>query len=123
MCDNKVVMQRGQSPTAFRLVNIFCKGMRKLADNAYQNSSGNGKKGLANGWKVAIIAILGALMLSPLDVIPDGFPVVGFADDIAYLIGIITTVANMINGRKATSVDEDAPYTPPMYNDVDNNSK
>lgn len=95
-----------------------------MADNAYQNgSAGGGKKGLSNGWRVAIMALLGLLMISPLDIIPDGIPVAGLADDLAYLIGIITTVVNMINSRKATSVDDNAPYTPPMYNDVEDNSK
>ena len=99
---------------------FFCKGRINVADNAYQNGS-SGNKGLGGGWKIAIIALLSLLMISPLDIIPDGIPVAGLADDIAYLIGIITTVSNMINSRKATSVDDNASYTPPMYNDVDSN--
>lgn len=98
-----------------------------MADNTYQNSTGTEKKGLTNGWRIAIIAVLAALIISPVDIISGDILTggVGLIDDVAYLVGIITTVVNMINGRKATSVDnaQGGSYTPPMYNDVDSNEK
>lgn len=96
-----------------------------MADKAYQNiPGGDGKKGLGGGWKIAIIVALAALVISPIDIIPgDAATVVGLADDVAYLLGIIGTITSMVKGKQATSVDnsQGGSYTPPMYNDVDSN--
>lgn len=107
---------------------ILSKGMIKLVDKAYQhsNNDSNGKKSLGNGWKIAIIVVLAALVISPVDIIPgDAATVVGLADDVAYLVGIIGTIVNMVRGRRADSADNvhDGRYTPPMYNDVESNEK
>lgn len=98
--------------------------MIKLADKAYQNATA-GKKGLSSGWKVAVIVALAALVVSPIDLIPgDAATVVGLADDVAYLLGIIGTITSMVKGKQATSVDNNGSgYTPPMYNDVTSNEK
>ena len=99
-----------------------------MADKAYQNSngSGSGKKSLGVGWKIAIIVALAALVISPIDIIPgDAASVVGLADDVAYLVGIIGTIISMVKGRRADSADSNqaGSYSPPMYNDVDSNEK
>ena len=104
---------------------ILSKGLIKVADKAYQNSD-NGKKSLSSGWKIAIIIALAALVISPIDLIPgDAATVVGLADDVAYLVGIIGTITSMVKGKTANSVDnaQGGSYTPPMYNDVDSNEK
>ncbi len=97
-----------------------------MADNANNNYNGYtpkfDKKGLSNGWKLAIIAALAALVISPIDLIPgDAATVVGLADDVAYLVGIIGTITSMVKGKSAMSQQE--TYTPPMYNDVESNEK
>ncbi len=96
-----------------------------MADKAYQNTpGGEGKKSLGNGWKIALIVALAALVVSPIDIIPgDAATVVGLADDVAYLLGIIGTITSMVKGKQATSVDntQGGSYQPPMYNDVDSN--
>lgn len=106
---------------------ILSKGMIKVADKFYQNAAdGSGKKSLSNGWKIAIIIALAALVVSPIDLIPgDAATVVGLADDVAYLVGIIGTITSMVKGKNASSVDnaQGGAYTPPMYNDVDSNEK
>ena len=93
-----------------------------MAESYYTNNGGNGKKKLGNGWKLAIIVALAALVVSPIDIIPgDAATVVGLADEVAYLVGIIGTITSMVKGKGAMSSDQ--PYTPPMYNDVDDNHK
>lgn len=102
------------------------KGAIKLANKAYQNSNNSGKKSLGTGWKIAIIVVLAALVISPIDLIPgDAATIVGLADDVAYLVGIIGTITSIVKGRQANSVDnaQSGTYTPPMYNDVDSNEK
>lgn len=120
-------MKEAVNAMFLRLISflILSKGLIKVADKAYQNS-GNGKNSLSNGWKIAIIVALAALVISPIDLIPgDAATVVGLADDVAYLVGIIGTITSMVKGKNANSVDnsQGGTYTPPMYNDVDSNEK
>ena len=79
------------------------------------------KKSLSNGWKLALIALLGVLVISPIDAIPDPIAVAGWADDLAYLVGIIGTITTMVKGKNAMTQQDS--YTPPMYNDVESNEK
>ena len=65
-------------------------------NNPTPNPSKKSKKGL----KIALIVALLGLVLSPLDIIPDAIPVVGWIDDIGYLLGIIGTVISLVTGRK-----------------------
>lgn len=57
------------------------------------------KKRSKTGLKIGLLVAMAALIISPLDIVPDLFGPVGWLDDLAYLIGIVITVRNMITGR------------------------
>lgn len=51
--------------------------------------------------RAIIVTALTALVISPVDIIPEAiFGPVGLIDDIAYIIGVIITVRNMVRDRK-----------------------
>ena len=51
------------------------------------------------GWAIAALSV--AYIVSPLDVLPDLIPVIGWADDLAALaVGIASAVAAMNAGKK-----------------------
>ncbi|MBK9119735.1 MAG: DUF1232 domain-containing protein [Phycisphaerales bacterium] len=50
--------------------------------------------------KYATAAGLVLMCVSPLDVVPDVVPVLGFADDIAYIIGAIAAVRSGLGERE-----------------------
>ena len=58
------------------------------------------KKRGKNIIKGIIVAILGLLLVSPIDIIPDAIPVVGLLDDVGYILGIIGTLISMFVGKK-----------------------
>ena len=49
---------------------------------------------------VFIMIILALLILSPLDLLPDFIPVIGWLDDILYAVGIVTGVLKMIQEKR-----------------------
>lgn len=97
--------------------------MAENNNGGYNGYTPNGdKKKLGTGWKMAIIAVLALLVVSPVDLISgDAFTVVGLADDVAYMAGIIATIVSMVKGKGA--LDQQSTYKPPMYNDVDSNDR
>lgn len=50
--------------------------------------------------KWAMAAGLGLMIASPIDVVPDVVPVVGWADDLGYLVGAICAIRAAISERK-----------------------
>lgn len=98
-----------------------------MAANYYHNQGqtpggASGKKSSGKGWKILLIAILGILVISPVDIVPgDAVTVVGLLDDVAYVAGIIGTVISMVKKKSVSNTAES--NTPPVYNDVDSNEK
>ena len=49
---------------------------------------------------IFVMIILALLILSPLDLIPDFIPFLGWLDDVLYALGIIAGAVNMIRNRR-----------------------
>lgn len=94
--------------------------------NTAEGAAAGGNKKFGIGWKIALMAILAVLVISPIDALPDVIPVVGWVDDVAYVAGIFGTVVGMLKGKRTQQISG-APgaqgYIPPMYNDVSSNIK
>ena len=116
------------------LALISYKGLKKMDEkfnkNANPQDAANGtaqggkKSGIA--WKVILTIILAILVLSPIDALPDVFPVVGWVDDVAYVAGILGTAVGMLKGKKVQQIPGATGaqgYIPPMYNEVKSNRK
>ena len=61
---------------------------------------------MKNPGRTILIIIFALLLLSPLDPVPDVIPVVGWTDDLLYIVGIIYQVLQIAK-NKETSVVED----------------
>ncbi|MBQ9901489.1 MAG: DUF1232 domain-containing protein [Clostridia bacterium] len=81
------------------------------------------KSGMA--WKIILMIILGILVLSPIDALPDVIPVVGWVDDVAYVAGMLGTAVGMLKGKRTqiSGASGTQGYIPPMYNEVKSNRK
>ena len=44
--------------------------------------------------------------LSPLDPVPDVIPVVGWTDDLLYIVGIIYQVLQIVKSREASVIED-----------------
>ena len=60
-----------------------------------------------HGKKIAMIIkdiIIGAILLlylfSPVDIIPDIIPILGFADDAAFIVGVVSMIRNDVKKYK-----------------------
>lgn len=54
--------------------------------------------------KGGIIAVLG-YFISPIDLIPDIIPVVGYSDDLAVIVGELATIANYVTPQIESQVE------------------
>jgi uncharacterized membrane protein YkvA (DUF1232 family) len=55
-------------------------------------------------WMIAMFCL--ALVLSPIDILPDVIPIVGWGDDIGYLIGAISAAKSAWEERKKRGLIE-----------------
>ena len=51
---------------------------------------------MKNSGRTILIILLALLLLSPLDPVPDVIPVVGWTDDLLYIVGIIYQVLQIV---------------------------
>lgn len=51
---------------------------------------------MKNSGRTILIILLALLLLSPLDPVPDVVPVVGWTDDLLYIVGIIYQVLQIV---------------------------
>ena len=114
------------------LALISYKGLKRMEEKFNNNANaqgtpdgeaaGNKKSGMA--WKIILMLVLAALVLSPIDALPDVVPVVGWVDDVAYVAGILGTAVGMLKGKRAPQIPGSSGtqgYIPPMYNEVSSN--
>ena len=66
-------------------------------------------------WALACGLVL--LVPSPVDVVPDVVPVVGWADDLAYIVGAIAAVSGALNERKKRAYLESVEMQKRAYRD------
>lgn len=50
--------------------------------------------------KIILLVSTVALVISPIDFIPDVFPVIGWIDDAIYILTALATIITMITGKK-----------------------
>lgn len=60
---------------------------------------------MKNSGKTVLIIILALLLLSPLDPVPDVIPVVGWTDDLLYIVGIIYQVLQIIRQTEIRNLE------------------
>lgn len=51
---------------------------------------------MKNSGRTILIILFALLLLSPLDPVPDVIPVVGWTDDLLYIVGIIYQVLQIV---------------------------
>ena len=61
---------------------------------------------MKNPGRTILIILFVLLLLSPLDPVPDVIPVVGWTDDLLYIVGIIYQVLQIAKSREAYAIDK-----------------
>ena len=61
---------------------------------------------MKNTGRTILIILFALLLLSPLDPVPDVIPVVGWTDDLLYIIGIIYQVLKISKSREVDAIDQ-----------------
>lgn len=61
---------------------------------------------MKNPGRTILIIIFALLLLSPLDPVPDVVPVVGWTDDLLYIVGIIYQVLQIVKSREASVIED-----------------
>ena len=56
--------------------------------------------------RTILIILFVLLLLSPLDPVPDVIPVVGWTDDLLYIVGIIYQVLQIAKSREADAINQ-----------------
>ena len=51
---------------------------------------------MKNSGRIILIILFALLLLSPIDPVPDVIPVVGWTDDLLYIVGIIYQVLQIV---------------------------
>ena len=57
---------------------------------------------MKNPGRTILIILLALLLLSPLDPVPDVIPVIGWTDDLLYIVGIIYQILQIKKDREAS---------------------
>jgi len=61
---------------------------------------------MKNPGRTILIILFVLLLLSPLDPVPDVIPVVGWTDDLLYIVGIIYQVLQIAKSREADAINQ-----------------
>ena len=61
---------------------------------------------MKNPGRTILIILFVLLALSPLDPVPDVIPVVGWTDDLLYIVGIIYQVLQIAKSREADAINQ-----------------
>lgn len=61
---------------------------------------------MKNPGRTILIILFVLLLLSPLDPVPDVIPVVGWTDDLLYIVGIIYQVLQIAKSREANVIED-----------------
>ena len=61
---------------------------------------------MKNTGRTILIILFALLLLSPLYPVPDVIPVVGWTDDLLYIIGIIYQVLKISKSREVDAIDQ-----------------
>ena len=61
---------------------------------------------MKNPGRTILIILFVLLLLSPLDPVPDVIPVVGWTDDLLYIVGIIYPVLQIAKSREADAINQ-----------------
>ena len=61
---------------------------------------------MKNPGRTILIIVFVLLLLSPLDPVPDVIPVVGWTDDLLYIVGIIYQVLQIAKSREADAINQ-----------------
>ncbi len=61
---------------------------------------------MKNPGRTILIILFALLLLSPLDPVPDVIPVIGWTDDLLYIVGIIYQILQIKKDRENTVIED-----------------
>ena len=61
---------------------------------------------MKNPGRTILIILLALLLLSPLDPVPDVIPVIGWTDDLLFIVGIIYQILQIKKDRENTVIED-----------------